>query len=95
MATDVRVGTKIFFVEDTDAEKAAFDLIEGRRTIQEVREYLLGRKVTTPRRDHPLGYVDFEKIEEGNPTIVGNYYRINTTYGKKLYPPKGRIKFRL
>lgn len=94
MATDVRVGTKIFFVEDTDVERAAFDLIERRKTIQQVRAYLLGRKVTTPRRDHPLGYVDFEKLENGNPTIVGNYYRTNTTYGRKLYPSEGRLRFR-
>ena len=98
MSVNVKVEHHIFCVSNDALEKAIIDLTDKRERLEEVKRYLIKNKVTTPLTEEKkisLGYFDFnELLESRGPSIVGTYYQLNTSYGRKNYGKRDITKIR-
>lgn len=84
MSVDVKVGGELIVVPGRLVRDIVDALISGRMEIIQSRASLAEQvQRDTPSRSGELGYVDFDSIEDGRPTIVGDFYR-NTFFGLKL-----------
>lgn len=84
MSIEVMMDKERIVVPSGAVKYVIDELLAGEMNISEARQYISQQRLNERLRQD-LGYVDFDNLtEDGKPTIIGEFYKNNTTFGLKL-----------
>ncbi len=85
LSVNVKVYGQIISVPTGIAEEAIDEIISEKYDINEIRKKLEREKIRRKPINLDFGYVNFDELKKDElPTIVGDFYKEETRFGRKL-----------
>ncbi|MFH0948991.1 MAG: hypothetical protein V1802_00715 [Candidatus Aenigmatarchaeota archaeon] len=83
MSVEVKINKERIIVPSGAVTYIVDELLAGHIGIDKARRYVAMQRQNECLH-HDLGYVDFDNLTDGKPTIVGDFYKTNTRFGLKI-----------